>query len=152
MSWEEWKKINEDLIALIRAYDRETIPLVAPFDWAYDLTPLHISPIEAEGIGYVTHPYAFKRPKPWEPKWEEDFGFAAAKYPIIATEFGFELKKGAVPVGSDYGPSIIRYLESKGIGWLAWCFDPEWGPRLIGSWDYELTGAGEFFKGEMKGK
>jgi len=61
---------------------------VAGFDWAYDLTPLILSPIAAEGIGYTTHPYSNKRPQPWEPKWEEDFGFATAKYPIIATEFG----------------------------------------------------------------
>jgi endoglucanase len=34
MSWSEWKKINEDLIRLIRSYDKQTIPLVAGFDWA----------------------------------------------------------------------------------------------------------------------
>jgi hypothetical protein len=48
MSWDEWKKINEDLIHLIRAYDRESIPLVAGFDWAYDLTPLLINPVDPE--------------------------------------------------------------------------------------------------------
>jgi hypothetical protein len=26
---------------------------------------------------------------PWEPKWDEDFGFAAEHYPVVATEFGF---------------------------------------------------------------
>jgi len=78
VSWDEWKKINENLIAVIRAYDPQVIPLVAGFDWAYDLTPLHLSPITAEGVGYVTHPYSNKRPQPWEPKWEEDFGFAAS--------------------------------------------------------------------------
>jgi hypothetical protein len=26
-------------------------------------------------------------------------------------------------------------------------FDPEWGPRMLNSWDtYELTKSGEFFK------
>jgi endoglucanase len=69
MSWSEWKKINENMIHLIRAYDTERIPLVAGLDWAYDLTPLHIEPIEAEGIGYVTHPYPFKRTKPFAPNW-----------------------------------------------------------------------------------
>lgn len=28
--------------------------------------------------------------EPWPPKWEEDFGFAAANYPIIATEIGLK--------------------------------------------------------------
>jgi endoglucanase len=128
--------------------------LVAGFDWAYDLTPLRISPIEAEGIGYVTHPYSNKRTKPWEPKWEEDFGFAAARYPVVATEFGFSTRGAYANTGpgADYPDTIIRYLEGKGISWVAWCFDPEWGPQLLASWDYKLTPAGEFFKQAMQGK
>jgi aryl-phospho-beta-D-glucosidase BglC (GH1 family) len=151
ISWDEWKKINEDIIAMIRSYNKECIPLVAPFDWAYDLTPLHINPIEAEGIGYVTHPYANKRSKPWEPKWEEDFGFAAGKYPVFATEFGFSAGHAARYDYGDYGERIIKYLEDKGISWTVWVYDPEWGPSLISSWDtYKLTESGEFFKKAMQ--
>lgn len=153
MTWPEWKKINEDIISLIRAYDPEPIPLVAGFDWAYDLTPLHIDPINAEGIGYVTHPYAHKRSQPWEPKWEENYGFAADTYPIIATEMGFGLRGNAKIKEDDYGPRIVKYLESRGISWMAWVFDPEWGPPMLKSWDtYELTGSGEFFKKAMHGE
>jgi endoglucanase len=153
VSWDEWKRINEDLISVIRAHDREKIPLVAAFDWAYDLTPLRISPLEAEGVGYVTHPYANKRPRPWEPKWEEDFGFAAGRYPILATEFGFSMPRGGNAPNADYGPAIVKYLEGKGIGWLAWVFDPEWGPQMLTSWEtYGLTASGEFFKQAMHGK
>jgi endoglucanase len=149
VSWHDWKQINEDLIALIRAYDPEKIPLVAGFDWAYDLTPLRDDPIEAEGIGYVTHPYPMKRPKPWEPKWEEDFGFAADRYPLIATEIGFWERPGRPD--SDYGPAIVKYLESRGISWLAWVFDPDWKPSMISSWEtFSLTGEGEFFAHAMQ--
>jgi endoglucanase len=150
MSWEEWKKINEDLIVLIRAYDRETIPLVAGLDWAYDLTPLLIAPVAAEGIGYVTHPYPHKRSKPWEPKWEENFGFAADRFPILATEMGFSIGKQGMADNGEYGAAIIKYLEGKGIGWVAWVFDPQWVPSLISSWDtYALTESGAFFKQAM---
>ena len=149
MSWDEWKKLNEQMIGVIRAFDTNTIPLVAGLDWAYDLTPLNIEPISAEGIGYVTHPYANKRSKPWPPKWEEDFGFAAGRYPIIATEIGFSARPGTVLADDDYGPQIIKYLEDRGISWAAWCFDPEWGPTLMQSWDYKLTVSGEFFKHAM---
>jgi len=145
VDWSEWKRIQEDLIAIIRAYNVRAIPLVAGFDWAYDLTPLHLAPIAAEGIGYVTHPYAHKRTPPWEPKWEEDFGFAAAKYPVVATEFG----GFAAPA---YGPAIIKYLEGKGISWMVWCFDPEWGPTLISNWEFTLTPSGEFAKQAMQAK
>jgi len=145
--WNDWKHICENEISIIRAYNPQAIALVAGFDWAYDLTPIREAPINAPNIGYVTHPYEFKRPQPWEPKWELDFGFAKDTYPVVATEFG-----GAEAGPPDsYGPSIIRYLESKGISWLVWCFDPEWGPSLIKDWNYTLTPAGEFAKNIMTG-
>ncbi len=151
ISWTEWKKINENIIQLIRSYDPETIPLVAGFDWAYDLTPLREEPINATNIAYVTHPYPNKRQPPWEPKWEEDFGFAASQYPIIATEIGFDMQKDQAIAGpNDYGNLITKYLEGRGISWIAWVFDPEWGPRMLKSWNgFELTGCGEFFKKAM---
>ena len=151
MSWSEWKNINEKIINLMRAYDKETIPLVAGLDWAYDLSPLHDDPLNAEGIAYVTHPYSNKRSQPWEPKWEENFGFAANKYPVVATEFGY----GGFPgqkTDNDYGIRIIKYLESRGISWMCWVYDPEWGPRLLKSWNYDLTESGLFFKDAMSGK
>ena len=151
ISWDFWKKTNEDLIQLIRAYDQETIPLVAGFDWAYDLTPLHIAPINAERIGYVTHPYPNKRSQPWVPKWEEDFGFAAEKYPVIATEIGFATRDSSVK--NEYGKEIISYLEGKEISWLWWVFDPEWYPHMFESWDsFKLTESGEFYKMAAQGK
>jgi aryl-phospho-beta-D-glucosidase BglC (GH1 family) len=153
MSWSEWKSINEKIIALIRAYDPEKIPLVAGLDWAYDLTPLLIEPIAAEGIGYVTHPYPHKRQPPYEPKWDEDFGFAAERYPVVATEFGFTLGKEGMADNGEYGKAIITYLERKHISWIGWVFDPLWHPSLITSWDdFDLTESGEFFKEAMNGK
>jgi endoglucanase len=153
MSWAEWKQINENIIKLMRAYDPETIPLVAGFDWAYDLTYLRYDPIEAEGIGYVTHPYPHKRRLPWEDKWEENFGFAAEKYPVVATELSFWLRRDETIDAGHYGYRIINYLESKNIGWVCWVYDPQWGPRMLQSWDtYELTGVGAFFRDALQGK
>ncbi len=168
ISWEDWKKIVEDEIAIIRALNPQAIPLVAGFDWAYDLTPLRLSPIAADGIGYTVHPYANKRSQPWEPKWDEDFGFAAAKYPVMATEFGgFAMPPAsgnspAAPGSGEpglrgasaavYGPAIIKYLEAKGISWTVWCFDPEWGPTLLRNWDYELNASGQFARAALHGE
>jgi endoglucanase len=147
MTWSEWKKIVENMIHLVRAYDAERIPLVAGLDWAYDLTPLHIEPIDAEGIGYVSHPYPYKRKPPFEPKWDEDFGFAAERYPVIVTEFGFALGKSIMADNGEYSKAIISYLERKGISWVCWVYDPKWNPKLIESWDsFKLTESGEFFK------
>ena len=74
-TWAQWKGIVEEIIGIIRAHGATTVPLVAGFNWAYDLTSVATDPINAEGIGYVSHPYPMKREKPWEPKWTADWGF-----------------------------------------------------------------------------
>ncbi len=162
VTWSDWKKTVETEITLIRGYNQQVIPLVAGFDWAYDLTPVHEAPIAAEGIGYTVHPYANKRSRPWEPKWEEDFGFVADKYPMVATEFGGFASPNASSTNTplagrfapsaDYGPDIIKYLEGKGISWTVWCFDPEWSPSLLRNWDFQLNSSGEFAKAAMAGE
>jgi len=150
VNWAVWREMNEEMIGVIRRCGADAIPLVAGFDWAYDLSAVNYDPVRAEGIGYVTHPYANKRPQPWEPRWEENFAFAADRYPVIATEFGFNLKPGEAVDDNHYGNRITRFLEQRGISWMAWCFDPDWGPTMLKSFDgFELNASGEFFKQAM---
>jgi hypothetical protein len=92
-TWQDWKKLNEEIIGIIRAHENTAIPLVAGFNWAYDLTQIATEPINAEGIGYVSHPYPQKRPKPWEAKWTKDWGFVKEKYPLLAYVIEVEGKK-----------------------------------------------------------
>jgi hypothetical protein len=34
-----------------------------------------------------------------------------------------------------------------------WCFDPEWGPSLLASWDgFKLNASGEFAKAALHGE
>jgi hypothetical protein len=154
-SWSEWKAMNEEMITIIRAHDCKAIPLVAGFNWAYDLTPIVREPINAEGIGYVSHPYPMKREKPWEPKWTIDWGFAAEKYPLILTEVGFcgpDDRGAHVPVISDesYGDALTRYCSERGISWVVWVFDPNWSPMLIEDWEFTPTRQGKYFKEALK--
>lgn len=153
-SWETHKALMEQIIGVIRQHDEQAIPLIAGFDWGYDLTPVRTMPIAAAGVAYVAHPYPQKRQPPWEAQWEADWGFVAATYPIVATEFGFmaEGDRGAhIPVIGDerYGEAIIDFFEERGISWTAWVFDPDWSPQLIRSWNFEPTRQGKFFRGKM---
>lgn len=154
-SWLEWKTLMEQLIDVIYAHNKNAIPLVAGFNWAYDLTPVRTDPINRPSVAYVTHAYPGKRKKPWEPKWEEDFGFVADKYPVIATEIGYmtenEEDKNLNDDGS-YGPAIVNYFHKKGISWVVWVFDPVWVPQMIHSWSYEPTVQGLFFQKVMQGR
>ncbi len=155
MSWDEYKEIVEEIIYVIYAHDRNVIPLVGGFNWAYDLTNVRENPINADGIGYVTHPYPQKREQPWEEKWEADWGFVADTYPMIATELGFMSEDGPgahIPVIGDetYGEAIIEYFENKEISWVAWVFDPQWSPQMFTNFEnFEPTMQGRFFKKKM---
>jgi endoglucanase len=156
-SWQDWKAINEEMITIIRANGSQAIPLVAGFNWAYDLKPVEQEPINAEGIAYVSHPYPMKREKPWEDKWTADWGFVADKYPLILTEIGFcgaDDKGAHVPVISDesYGEAITKYCREKGISYTVWVFDPNWAPMLISDWNFTPTRQGEYFKEALQKK
>lgn len=155
ISWQQHKELMEEIIGIIYAHDTTVIPLVAGFNWAYELNDIKYEPIAYEGIAYVTHPYPQKREKPWIEKWEADWGFAADRYPVIATELGFMSADGPgahIPVISDeeYGETIVNYFNQKGISWVAWVFDPKWSPQLIQSWKFEPTMQGRFFKKKMQ--
>ncbi|RED94097.1 glycoside hydrolase family 5 protein [Marinoscillum furvescens] len=150
-NWEGWKALNEEMITIIRSHGATGIPLVAGFNWAYDLTAAYENPIDRQGIGYVSHPYPQKRPQPWENAWTEDWGLIKEKYPVILTEIGFSLanEKGAhIPVISDetYGEAITTYCDEREISYVAWVFDPLWSPMLFSDWDYTPTTQGAFFK------
>lgn len=156
LNWADWKKIVEDMIQIIFANNPRAIPLVAGFNWAYDLSPMQTDPLTIPGIAFVAHPYPQKREQPWELQWERDFGFIAEKAPLLLTEIGFALpeEKGVhVPVTGDeeYGRRIVEYADKIGASWVVWVFDPDWGPMMFKDWEtYEPTRQGVFFKKEMQ--
>jgi endoglucanase len=150
-TWAEWKKLNEEMIDIIRAHGNTAIPLVAGFNWAYDLTDIANDPLSMEGIAYVSHPYPMKRKAPWPEQWTKDWGFVKTKYPLILTEIGFcgaEEKGAHIPVISDesYGEAMTKYCDEKGISWVVWVFDPQWAPQLFSDWNFTPTRQGVYFK------
>lgn len=155
ITWEAWKELNKEMIIIIRANGGNGIPLVAGFNWAYDLTPVRENPLEIKGIAYVSHPYPQKRDKPWEEKWTNDWGFVKEKYPLILTEIGFcgPNDVGAhIPVISDesYGDAITKYADENEISYMIWVFDPEWAPRLFDDWNYTPSRHGKYFKKKLQ--
>lgn len=156
-TWAQWKEIIEEMITIVRGNGSKAIPLVAGFNWAYDLTPVATDPINAEGIAYVSHPYPQKRNKPWEEQWTADWGFVADKYPLILTEIGFcgpDDKGAHRPVISDesYGDAITKYCKENGISYTVWVFDPDWSPMLFSDWNFTPTRQGRYFKAALQKK
>ncbi len=155
VTWDQWKELNREMIHIVRRNGGKGVPLVAGFNWAYDLTPVKESPLDIEGIAYVSHPYPQKREKPWEEKWSNDWGFVKEKYPLILTEIGFcgPNDRGAhIPVISDesYGDAITRYCDDKEISYMIWVFDNKWAPQLFEDWNYTPSRQGKYFKKKLQ--
>jgi len=153
-TWTQWKQLMEQLIAGIRNAGGTAIPLVAGFNYAYDLKPVALEPINAEGIGYVSHPYPMKARQPWINNWTRDWGFVAEKYPVMLTEIAFqgpEEPGGYNPIIGDetYGDAITTYCARRGISYMVWCFDPDWPPSLIKDWKFTPSRQGAYFKKAM---
>ena len=155
VTWDQWKELNKEMIHIVRSNGGKGIPLVAGFNWAYDLTPVKDSPLDVEGIAYVSHPYPQKREKPWEDKWTNDWGFVKEKYPIILTELGFcgpDDRGAHVPVISDesYGDAITKYCDENEISYMVWVFDNSWAPQLFEDWNYTPSRQGKYFKKKLQ--
>ena len=145
---------------MIYANDDSVIPLVAGFDWGYDLRYLREEPIQMPGVAYVTHPYPQKnmdawRAQDWEAHWQEVWGFVAERYPVIATEFGFmePTDRGAhIPCIADevYGEALIAFMEERGISWTPWVFDYRWTPSLLTDDKFTPSRQGRFFQQKLK--
>jgi len=152
LTWPQWKAMAEDIIDVIYANDKNVIPLVGGFDWAYDLRKVGGDPIERPGVAYATHPYSGKCKPPREPHWEEYFGYLASHHPVVVSETGYSLDakhKYMVDKDGSYRNGIIKYLAKKEVSWCAWVFDPHWSPALIKNYRYEPTHPGAFFRNAM---
>lgn len=154
-TWPQWKGLLEEIIKIIRDNGGTAVPLVAGFNFGYDLTPVANAPVNAEGIGYVAHPYPMKAKQPWDANWTHDWGYVADKYPVILTEVGFlppDEPGGYNPITGDesYGDALTAYCAKHGISYTVWCFDPHWGPCLIKDWNFTPTRAGVYFKKVMQ--
>jgi len=153
LTWADWKPLVEEIVGIVRANDPSSLVVVAGLDWAYELRGVLANPVGAPGVAYASHPYPQKRPEPWEPKWEEDWGHVAASYPVFVTEFGYA-RDGSPPfVGTNhYGRTIVDYMAKRNISWAAWCFDTRWVPTLIRDWQYTPTEQGELFRAALSGR
>lgn len=159
-TWLQWRESNEQMIDIIYALDNKVIPLVAGFNWAYDLSYAKKYPVRREGVAYASHPYPQKeQPHPpteenFHRLWEKNWGHVSKRYPMILSEIGWVQPDGYgahIPVKNDgsYGPQMLAYTNKKGLSWIAWVFDPVWSPTMINNWNFEPSEQGVFWRDRM---
>ena len=148
--WIEQRDWFENLVDVIRVIDPDKPIICNGLDWGYNLVYAGDNPVDRPGIVYGAHPYPVKALP-----WEDYFGYLTGKYPVLATEFGFQNNGSSVydesvyQGGVSYRSDLDAYLEGKGIGWMAWSFGPLWEPILTLDWDYIPSEQGQFYRDKL---
>jgi endoglucanase len=146
--WMSWKKVAEEAIAVIRVNDPDKIVLVGGVQSSYNLSFVAANPIADGNVGYATHPYSHQN----NLSWDAAFGNLSSRYPVFATEFGYD-EKGNPDIdisGVPYHQAIIDYLEIHHISWTVWCFDADWQTSLlVSNYTFQPSPSGEYFHSRL---
>lgn len=143
--WDRWKNKSEEFVDYIRQYDSDAKIIINGLWYASNLSYALNNPVNRSNIIYGVHPY------PNNGNFtdgDNNFGNLKAKYPVFATEFGYDPNAIGLhyQATSSYGQDVINYLESKKISWTVWNFSPDWGPALLSDWNYNTNTSGTQFK------
>lgn len=143
--WLVWKGFAEKVIDVIRENDPDSVIIVGGLGWSYIISFAAEYPIQRENIVYGTHPYPLKYSK--YTSWDNAFGNIKEKYPVFATEFGFNqnAREDQYTGPGRYRDAIKAYLEDKKISWTAWNFSIK-PLGFLKDRDYTPNEAGKFFK------
>lgn len=108
----------QQLYDAIRAEGAQNLVIAGGTHWGYFLDGISANPLTGYNIAYSSHPYNYPDKQP--NVWERDFGFMAARFPLIVTEFGsYDCN------ASGYYDQFLNYAEQKKISWIAWAW---WTP------------------------
>jgi len=102
---------------------------------------------------YVWHVYN------WHRGWEKAVLPTAAKYPVLVSEVGADVKKmDFIPKADQedpytWAPDMLGFIQQHHLNWTAWCLHPAATPILISDWNYTPTPFwGVFVKEALAGK
>jgi hypothetical protein len=144
------------LVDAVRSTGAKNIVVCGGLDWSYDLSGMMNGFALSDPAGNLvcsTHIYAGKT------DWKGKVLVAAAKYPIIVSEFGANTEKFSfMPADSQedaatWVPKIFGFIQKYKLSWSAFSFHPKSGPRILTSWDYTPTPEwGAFVKRALAGE
>ena len=147
-NWMLWRTQMQKWVDSIRKDAPNTLLLIGSPHWSQMPSFAVDDPVMGKNLAYVMHLY----PNYGTHEWDDVFGKAAEKIPLILTEWGWssqEKMKGQVIYGEQksYGEPLKTYLNGRPqIGWTAWSYDPLCGPAMLGD-DKEM---GAFVKGWLE--
>ena len=131
----------QELLDTVRATGAKNVVIAGGLDWAYDFSGIlegrRLSDPHGNGVIYANHCYDNKNQS--VDTWIANLKKAAAKLPIIVSEFGGSAEPGKVDPLDNWLLHVLRALDENCWSWTAWDLHPRAGPTLISDWDYTPT-------------
>jgi len=143
-NWQNLKPYMERLYDIIRSQGASNIIIIPGVWWAYDLRDIKDKPLIGENIAYSWHNYEANGRYL---SWSQALDGLNDKYPIIVTEWGYEIDPtSSYNVRTDYPGKFKQFILDKGLHFTAWCWHSKWKPRMFES-DWEtLSDYGKFVR------
>lgn len=146
-SWTILRQNTEAVIDAIRRYSPDRLIVINGLEYGYDIHYALSDPINRMNVIYGTHPYPNKlgycggldaTEEMKRVEWDRAFGRVAEKYPVLVTEFGWDLSNGVWGYGDNerYAYPLLKYLDERSIGYTAWSFSMKkfYDPALLSNW------------------
>jgi aryl-phospho-beta-D-glucosidase BglC (GH1 family) len=145
-----WQPAAADLVRIVREHGARQVVIVGGVDFASDASWVLDSPIVDDNLAYAVHIYPGTTVE-----WQRSFGEAAARYPVLMTEWGY-MEENPSPTQSylngsaaTYGEPLMAFLRERGVGWVACWWDDRWEPPMIAPGGTGWTGFGQFVLNQL---
>jgi endoglucanase len=148
-NWTSVKTDMETWIGIVRASAPDTLIFVGTPRWCQIIGPTATDPVDDVNVVYITHIYPYH----WlsgNQYYRDNITAAAAVHPVILGEWGFAAtasddQQHTVGTISNYSRPLKEFVESIGIGSMAWVASYNWEPPMFAT-DWTLL-CGEGYMG-----
>jgi hypothetical protein len=161
ISWETWRNGGpsgdgfmtagyQQLYDAVRSTGAQNLVIVNGLNWGYDMSQASNYMLNGYNIIYGTHVYDWPEKQPV--RWDQDFGYLAAKVPVMIGEFG------TTNCGTSYYQWVMDYADQKNIHWIGWAWYAPPADRpdltcsfaaLLSKWDGTPSPMGAVVKAHM---
>lgn len=153
-TWADWRPTGELLIATVRRHSSNIILGSGP-KYTGDLSDVPTNPYSDSNLVYVAHVYPGSLPEGANQvaEWERLFGFLAATYPLIISEWGFHNGGDVTTNGTlkGFGKPLVDYFDQKKLHWIAFVYlPPDAEPPMLESDWTTLNEFGRFVKERLQ--
>jgi endoglucanase len=123
----------QQLYDAVRSTGAQNLVIVNGLNWGYDMNQAGTHMLNGYNVIYGTHVYDWPEKQP--ARWDQDFGYLAAKVPVMIGEFG------TTNCGTAYYEWVMDYADKHNISWLSWAWyaPPKDRPDLICSFAALIT-------------